>query len=162
MITIGMMIAGRYEIAEKIGTGGMSDVYKAKDTTLGRKVAVKVLKAEFSEDMNFVTKFRTEAQSAAGLEHPNIVNIYDVGCEAGNHYIVMECVEGITLKNYIERKGTLDIREVLNISVQVASGMGAAHANRIIHRDIKPQNVIMSRDGKQSYAAMNKQVPQEG
>ena len=98
MLTEGMIVADRYEIVSKIGTGGMSDVYKAKDHTLGRFVAIKVLKPEFSEDVNFVTKFRTEAQSAAGLEHPNIVNIYDVGSENGMHYIVMEYVEGITLK----------------------------------------------------------------
>lgn len=106
MLTEGMFVGDRYEIVNKIGTGGMSDVYKAKDHTLGRFVAIKVLKPEFSEDVNFVTKFRTEAQSAAGLEHPNIVNIYDVGSENGMHYIVMEYVEGITLKTYIEKKDT--------------------------------------------------------
>ena len=93
MLTEGMYIADRYEILGKVGAGGMSDVYKAKDLTLGRFVAIKVLKAEFSEDINFVTKFRSEAQAAAGLEHPNIVNIYDVGSENGLHYIVMEYVE---------------------------------------------------------------------
>ena len=111
MLTEGMYIADRYEIIGKIGAGGMSDVYKAKDLTLGRFVAIKVLKPEFSEDLNFVTKFRTEAQSAAGLEHPNIVNIYDVGSEKGMHYIVMEYVEGITLKTYIEKKGQLTFKE---------------------------------------------------
>lgn len=110
MLTEGMYIADRYEIIGKIGAGGMSDVYKAKDLTLGRFVAIKVLKPEFSEDLNFVTKFRTEAQSAAGLEHPNIVNIYDVGSEKGMHYIVMEYVEGITLKTYIEKKASLPLR----------------------------------------------------
>ena len=148
MLTPGTVLAGRYEIVGRIGAGGMSNVYKARDLKLNRYVAIKVLKPEFSADESFVKKFRVEAQSAAGLSHPNIVNVYDVGEENGVHYIVMELVQGITLKHYIERKGTLDIREVLNISVQVASGMGAAHANRIIHRDIKPQNVIMSRDGK--------------
>lgn len=148
MLTPGTVLAGRYEIVGRIGAGGMSNVYKARDLKLNRYVAIKVLKPEFSSDESFVKKFRVEAQSAAGLSHPNIVNVYDVGEENGIHYIVMELVQGITLKHYIERKGTLDIREVLNISVQVASGMGAAHANRIIHRDIKPQNVIMSRDGK--------------
>ena len=148
MLTPGTILAGRYEIVGRIGAGGMSNVYKARDLKLNRYVAIKVLKPEFSVDESFIQKFRVEAQSAAGLSHPNIVNVYDVGEENGVHYIVMELVQGITLKHYIERKGTLDIREVLNISVQVASGMGAAHANRIIHRDIKPQNVIMSRDGK--------------
>lgn len=110
MLTEGMYIADRYEILGKVGAGGMSDVYKAKDLTLGRFVAIKVLKAEFSEDINFVTKFRSEAQAAAGLEHLNIVNIYDVGSENGLHYIVMEYVEGITLKTYIEKKGQLSLR----------------------------------------------------
>ena len=105
MLKEGIYIADRYEIVGKVGTGGMADVYKAKDHTLGRFVGIKVLKQEFSEDVNFVTKFRTEAQSAAGLEHPNIVNIYDVGSENAIHYIVMEYVEGITLKTYIEKKG---------------------------------------------------------
>ncbi len=148
MLASGTTLADRYEIVGRIGAGGMSNVYKAKDLKLNRYVAVKVLKPEFSTDATFVKKFRVEAQSAAGLSHPNIVNVYDVGEENGIYYIVMELVQGITLKHYIERKGKLDIREVLNISVQIASGMGAAHANRIIHRDIKPQNVIMSRDGK--------------
>ena len=107
MIKIGMLIADRYEIMEKVGTGGMADVYKSKDHTLNRLVAVKVLKQEFSENANFVSKFRVEAQAAAGLAHPNIVNIYDVGEEKGIYYIVMELVDGITLKNYIEKKGHL-------------------------------------------------------
>ena len=148
MLAPGVVLGGRYEIIGRIGAGGMSDVYKAKDRTLNRFVAVKVLKAEFSADATFVKKFRVEAQSAAGLSHPNIVGVYDVGQEKDIHYIVMELIQGITLKHYIERKGKLDIREALNIAIQVASGMGAAHANRIIHRDIKPQNIIMSRDGK--------------
>ena len=118
MLTEGMYIADRYEILGKVGAGGMSDVYKAKDLTLGRFVAIKVLKAEFSEDINFVTKFRSEAQAAAGLEHPNIVNIYDVGSENGLHYIVMEYVEGITLKTYIEKKGQLSFKEAVSIAIQ--------------------------------------------
>lgn len=148
MLTEGMYIADRYEILGKIGAGGMSDVYKAKDLTLGRFVAIKVLKSEFSEDLNFVTKFRTEAQSAAGLEHPNIVNIYDVGSEAGIHYIVMEYVEGITLKTYIEKKGQLSFKEAVSIAIQVGRGIEAAHNKGIIHRDIKPQNIIISTEGK--------------
>lgn len=148
MLTEGMYIADRYEIIGKAGAGGMSDVYKAKDLTLGRFVAIKVLKSEFSEDLNFVTKFRTEAQSAAGLEHPNIVNIYDVGSEKGMHYIVMEYVEGITLKTYIEKKGQLSFKEAVSIAIQVGRGIEAAHAKGIIHRDIKPQNIIISTEGK--------------
>lgn len=143
-----MFVGDRYEIVNKIGTGGMSDVYKAKDHTLGRFVAIKVLKPEFSEDVNFVTKFRTEAQSAAGLEHPNIVNIYDVGSENGMHYIVMEYVEGITLKTYIEKKGQLTFKEAVSIAIQVGRGIEAAHNKGIIHRDIKPQNIIISTEGK--------------
>ena len=126
MLTEGMYIADRYEIIGKIGAGGMSDVYKAKDLTLGRFVAIKVLKPEFSEDLNFVTKFRTEAQSAAGLEHPNIVNIYDVGSEKGMHYIVMEYVEGITLKTYIEKKGSFLLRGSQHCH-SVGRGIEAAH-----------------------------------
>lgn len=148
MLKNGTYIANRYEIVGQIGTGGMSDVYKAKDHTLGRYVAIKVLKEEFSEDTNFVTKFRSEAQAAAGLEHPNIVNIYDVGSENGIHYIVMEYVEGITLKTYIEKKGQLNYKETLSIAIQVGRGIQAAHAKNIIHRDIKPQNIIISTDGK--------------
>ena len=148
MLSAGMFIADRYEIIGKIGAGGMSDVYKARDQILGRNVAIKVLKAEFSEDVNFVMKFRTEAQSAAGLEHPNIVNIYDVGSEAGMHYIVMEYVEGVTLKTYIEKKGRLTYKEAVSIAIQVGRGMEAAHAKNIIHRDIKPQNILISTEGK--------------
>ena len=148
MIKIGMMIGDRYEILEKIGTGGMSDVYKAKDHKLNRFVAVKVLKQEFSENANFVSKFRVEAQAAAGLMHPNIVNVYDVGEESGIYYIVMELVEGITLKKYIEKKARLSVKEAISIAIQVSMGIEAAHNNHIIHRDIKPQNIIISKEGK--------------
>ena len=148
MLTVGTYLAERYEIVSKIGAGGMSDVYKAKDHVLGRFVAIKVLKPEFSEDRGFVAKFRTEAQSAAGLEHPNIVNIYDVGSEEGLHYIVMEYVEGITLKTYIEKKGQLSFKEAVSIAIQVARGIEAAHNKQIIHRDIKPQNIMISTEGK--------------
>ena len=148
MLTEGMFIDDRYEIVGKIGAGGMSDVYKAKDHTLGRFVAIKVLKQEFSEDVNFVTKFRTEAQSAAGLEHPNIVNIYDVGSQEGMYYIIMEYVEGITLKTYIEKKGQLTFKEAISIAIQMCTGIEAAHKHNIIHRDIKPQNIIISKEGK--------------
>ncbi len=148
MIKIGMMIVDRYEILEKIGTGGMSDVYKSKDHKLNRYVAVKVLKQEFSENANFVSKFRVEAQAAAGLMHPNIVNVYDVGEENDVYFIVMELVEGITLKKYIERKARLSVKEAISIAIQVSMGIEAAHNNHIIHRDIKPQNIIISKEGK--------------
>lgn len=143
-----MMIGDRYEILEKIGTGGMSDVYKAKCHKLNRYVAIKILKQEFSENTNFVSKFRVEAQAAAGLMHPNIVNVYDVGEEEGVFYIVMELVEGITLKNYIEKKARLSMKEAISIAIQVSMGIEAAHNNHIIHRDIKPQNILISKEGK--------------
>lgn len=148
MIKMGMMIGDRYEILESIGTGGMSDVYKAKCHKLNRFVAVKVLKQEFSESTEFVSKFRTEAQAAAGLMHPNIVNVYDVGEENGINYIVMELVEGITLKRYIEKKARLSVKEAVSIAIQISMGIDAAHNNNIIHRDIKPQNIIISKEGK--------------
>ena len=143
-----MILSNRYEIIELIGTGGMSEVYKAKCHVLNRYVAIKVLKPEFSSDVNFVTKFRIEAQSAAGLSHPNIVNVYDVGEDNGIYYIVMELVEGITLKTYIEKKGQLTYKEALSIAIQVGRGIQAAHAKNIVHRDIKPQNIMISTEGK--------------
>ena len=148
MLKEGMFIQGRYEIVGKIGAGGMADVYKARDHKLNRFVAVKVLKAEFREDKAFITKFRAEAQAAAGLAHPNIVNIYDVGEEKGVYFIVMELVEGITLKEYIAKKGRLAVREATSIAIQVSQGLEAAHNSGIIHRDVKPQNIIISTDGK--------------
>lgn len=148
MVKIGMVMSDRYEVLEKIGTGGMSDVYKAKDHKLNRYVAVKVLKQEFSENANFVSKFRVEAQAAAGLIHPNIVNVYDVGQEDGIYFFVMELVEGITLKKYIEKKARLSYKEAVSIAIQVCMGIEAAHNNHIIHRDIKPQNIIISKEGK--------------
>lgn len=148
MLKPGMFISDRYEIIDKVGSGGMADVYKARCHRLNRFVAIKVLKPEYSDDKNFVKKFRGEAQSAAGLSHPNIVNVYDVGDDNGLHYIVMELVEGITLKNFIERKGKLEVKEAVGIAIQIAMGMEAAHMNHIIHRDIKPQNIIISREGK--------------
>lgn len=148
MLKPGMFISDRYEIIDKVGSGGMADVYKARDQRLNRFVAIKVLKPEYSSDKSFVNKFRGEAQSAAGLSHPNIVNVYDVGDDSGLHFIVMELVEGITLKRFIERKGKLEVKEAVGIAIQIAQGMEAAHDNHIIHRDIKPQNIIISRDGK--------------
>ena len=148
MIKEGVLLGGRYEIIDKIGSGGMANVYKAIDRVLNRYVAVKVLKKEFSTDENFVKKFWSEAQSAAGLTHANIVNVYDVAEDRGLYYIVMELVEGITLKDYIQKKGKLTAKEVIGITMQVSSAMDAAHSNNIIHRDIKPQNIIISKEGK--------------
>ena len=148
MLEKGNFINNRYEIINPVGAGGMSDVYKAKDHKLNRNVAIKVLKSEYSKDKNFVSKFRVEAQSAASLIHPNIVNVYDVGEDDGLYYIVMELIEGITLKKYIEKKGKLSFRETISIAIQIANGIECAHNNQIVHRDIKPQNILISREGK--------------
>ncbi len=148
MISPGMLLSERYEIIDKVGFGGMADVYNAKDLRLNRNVAIKVLKLEYSNDAKFVSKFRVEAQSVAGLSHPNIVNVYDVGEDDTLYYIVMELVEGITLKKFIEKKGRLEINEAIGIGIQIAQGIEEAHKNNIIHRDIKPQNIIISKEGK--------------
>ena len=148
MVKDGIFLGNRYEVIEKIGAGGMADVYKGRDTMLNRYVAIKVLKKEFREDATFVKKFRSEAQAAAGLLNPNIVNVYDVGEDRGLYYMVMELVEGITLKEYIDRKKRLSAREVISIAIQMCSGIEEAHKHHIIHRDIKPQNIIISNDGK--------------
>ena len=148
MVKDGIVLGKRYAVLSKIGAGGMADVYKGRDQMLNRYVAIKVLKKQYKEDENFVRKFRSEAQAAAGLIHPNIVNVYDVGEDRGLNYMVMELVEGITLKEYIERKGRLSHKETISIAIQMCSGIGAAHASGIIHRDIKPQNIIISKDGK--------------
>ena len=148
MLKPGTYLQDRYEILSLIGTGGMSEVYQAKCHTLNRLVAIKVLKDEYSQDANFVSKFKMEAQAAAGLSHPNIVSVYDVVDEGSLHYIVMELIEGITLKSYILKKGHLGVKETIGIAIQVAQGLAAAHDQHIVHRDIKPQNMIISRDGK--------------
>lgn len=148
MIEKGILLSNRYEIIGRIGTGGMADVYKAKDQKLNRLVALKVLKQSFSDDENFVSRFHTEAQAAASLMHPNVVNVYDYGIDRGHYFMVMELVDGITLKKYIERKGKLTAKEVISIVIQIASGLESAHRNNLIHRDIKPQNIMISREGK--------------
>ena len=148
MLDVGVIVSDRYEIVGCVGSGGMADVYKAKDHKLNRFVAIKVLKAEFGSDTTFISKFQREAQAAAGLAHPNIVNVFDVGEDNGINYIVMELVEGITLKEYISKKGRLTIKETTSIAIQVAMGLEAAHNKKIVHRDIKPQNIIISTDGK--------------
>ena len=147
MLNPGLILDDRYEIVEVVGTGGMSTVYKAKDLRLQRAVALKVLKSEFSNDMNFVSKFRVEAQASAALSHPNIVNVYDVCEDDGKYFIVMELVEGITLKDYIRQRGRLDMNTAIDFSIQIASGLAAAHENHVIHRDIKPQNIIVGSNG---------------
>ncbi|MDO4803467.1 MAG: Stk1 family PASTA domain-containing Ser/Thr kinase [Lachnospiraceae bacterium] len=148
MLKSGTVLGERYEIVGRVGSGGMADVYKATDHKLNRYVAVKVMKPEFREDGTFISKFRREAQAAAGLANPNIVNVFDVGEDQGNYYIVMELVEGITLKDYIGKKGKLSVREATSIAIQVCMGLAAAHSSGIVHRDVKPQNIIISTDGK--------------
>ena len=147
MLELGTMLSGRYEVLKRVGSGGMADVYMAKDHKLNRNVAVKVLKSEYVEDEKFLKKFETEAQAVARLSHPNIVNIHDVGMEDGINYIVMELAEGITLKEYIRKKGYLSPKETVEISTQIASAISHAHKNHIIHRDIKPQNILVSDTG---------------
>lgn len=148
MIREGVYLGKRYEILGRIGSGGMADVYKGKDHKLNRYVAIKVLKSDYRKDEVFIKKFLSEAQAAAGLMHPNVVNVYDVGQDRGLYYMVMELVEGITLKDYIEKKGRLSAKETISISIQMVTGLQAAHNQHIIHRDIKPQNIIISKDGK--------------
>ena len=146
MELIGKILAGRYEIIEKIGEGGMAYVYKARDNFLNRYVAIKVLKDEFSKDEVFVKRFRTEAQSAASLIHPNIVSVFDVGEDKGISYIVMELLESKTLKDYIQAKGPLSSELTLKIAAQIASALEAAHKAHIVHRDIKPQNIMLNQN----------------
>ena len=146
-IQIGTLLDGRYEIIEKIGTGGMAEVYKAKCLLLNRLVAIKALKSEFSGDEDFVHRFEVEAQAAASLSHPNIVSVYDVGTGLGRNYIVMELAEGTTLKEYIAKKGPLEWREAAAFAAQICSGLECAHKKGIIHRDIKPHNIIITKNG---------------
>lgn len=150
MNLVGKELGNRYEILEKIGEGGMATVYKAKCRLLNRYVAVKVLKNEYSKDTLFVKRFKIEAQSAASLTHPNIVSVYDVGEDEGVNYIVMELLEGDSLKDYVESKGKLDIDETINLSIQIASALEAAHKSKIVHRDIKPQNIVLTRNMTQA------------
>ena len=149
MNLIGKIIGNRYEILEEVGLGGMATVYKAKDHVLNRLVAVKVLKDEFTTDAEFVKRFNTEAQAAASLSHPNIVSIYDVGHEDENnlYYIVMELVQGKTLKEIINSEGVLTWKWAVNIAMQIASALEMAHKRGIVHRDIKPHNIIITEDG---------------
>lgn len=144
---IGKILGGRYELLEEVGKGGMAVVYKAKCLLLNRIVAVKVLRTELGENQEFLNRFNVEAQAAASLSNPNIVSVYDVGEENGIHYIVMEYVEGVPLKEYIKRMGKLSWQETVKIAIEICKGLAAAHAKNIIHRDIKPQNIIVTNTG---------------
>lgn len=148
MITRGQLISGRYEIIRSIGEGGMANVYLALDTILNRKVAVKVLRGDLAEDEKFVRRFQREAISASSLNDPNIVEVYDVGEDDGKYFIVMEYVEGRTLKQLIKKRGSLTLPEVVDIMLQLTSAISHAHESYIIHRDIKPQNVVILEDGR--------------
>ena len=148
MNRVGIVLAGRYKLIEMLGSGGMADVYKASDRKLNRYVAVKILRHEYSSDDSFITRFQQEAMAAASIQNPYVVNVYDVGEENGINYIVMELAEGITLKEYIQKKGKLEIIESINIAMQIVNGIREAHAHGIIHRDIKPQNVMVSSGGR--------------
>ena len=141
------VLSGRYELLEKIGDGGMAVVYKGKDKLLNRFIAVKILRPEFTKDATFVENFKRESQAAAGLSHPNIVGVYDVGREGNINYIVMELIEGDTLNKIIVREAPMDYRKVIDISKQVASALRVAHKNKIIHRDVKPHNIMITNDG---------------
>ena len=141
------LLLGRYEIIEKIGEGGMAVVYKAKDRLLNRYVAIKILRPEFVKDEQFVENFRKESQAAAGLSHPNIINVYDVGKEGNIHFIVMELIDGKPLSQVIDEKGRLDYKEAISIARQVASALSLAHKNQIIHRDVKPHNILITSTG---------------
>jgi len=143
----GQILGNRYELLERVGGGGMAVVYKAKCHLLNRYVAIKVLRSEFTDDEEFVKRFRVEAQAAASLSHPNIVSIYDVGQQDDIHYIVMEYIDGITLKEYINQNGPLHWRDAVNIAIQICSAIETAHKNHIVHRDIKPHNILITKDG---------------
>jgi serine/threonine-protein kinase len=144
---IGQILGNRYELIEKVGGGGMALVYKARCKLLNRFVAVKILRPDFTNDEEFIKRFKIEAQAAASLSHPNIVSIYDVGNEEDIHYIVMEYIDGATLKEYIEEKGALDWKEAVNISIQICLAIKHAHENNIVHRDIKPHNILFTKEG---------------
>jgi serine/threonine protein kinase len=141
------VLGNRYHLLESAGEGGMAIVYRAEDTVLGRPVAVKVLRQQFAADPEFLVRFRHEAHAAAALTHPNIVHVYDVGESGGQHYIVMEYVAGPTLKQIIQQRGSLPLAEVLDLGSQVCAAAEAAHRRGMVHRDLKPQNVLVNADG---------------
>lgn len=144
----GQKIGGRYDIEKKIGEGGMAVVYRARDTLLNRTVALKVLRSQFGNDDDFIARFHREAQAAASLSHPHVVNIYDIGQEGEMYYIVMEYVEGMTLKQYINEHAPLDVKQAVNIAIQICDALDHAHQNELIHRDIKPHNILINRYGR--------------
>lgn len=144
---VGRVLNGRYQLISVVGGGGMAQVYKARDNVLGRIVAVKVLREQYSTDSQFVARFRREAQAAANLAHPNIVNVYDVGQDGDIHYIVMEYINGESLKEYIQRSSPMPISKAISVAVQILAGVEFAHRSGLIHRDIKPQNVLITPDG---------------
>ena len=147
MLSKGQKINGRYEIIKSIGEGGMANVYLAWDVILNRQVAVKVLRGDLAGDDKFIRRFQREAKSVSDLSHPNIVEVYDVGEEEGQHYIVMEYIDGRTLKQLIQKRGALTVPEVVDIMVQLTDGLAHAHEAYIIHRDIKPQNIMILDNG---------------
>ena len=150
MITKGQKINDRYEIIKSIGEGGMANVYLARDVILDRRVAIKILRGDLANDEKFIRRFQREALSASSLSHPNIVEMYDVGEDNGNYYIVMEYVEGKTLKQYLKKRanGRLTVSEAVDIMLQLTDGIAHAHDSYIIHRDLKPQNIMIQDDGK--------------
>jgi serine/threonine protein kinase len=145
---IGKRLGGRYEVVDRIGGGGMAIVYKACDNLLNRTVALKVLRSQFATDDDFISRFRREAQAAASLSHPNIVNVYDVGQEDEIQYIVMEYVEGSTLKELITGQGVLELEEAVDFAMQICDALDHAHHNHIIHRDIKPHNILIGKGNR--------------
>ena len=144
---IGTLLGNRYELIEKIGEGGMAKVYRAKCHLLNRFVSVKILKEEYSKDKEFVEKFKKEAAAVASLSDNNIVNIYDVGSQGDINYIVMEYIKGKTLKEIIVQNGRLECNYAIDIAIQIAKALDCAHRNNIVHRDIKPHNILVTEDG---------------
>ena len=147
-MVIGKLLSNRYEILEQVGGGGMALVYRAKDVYLNRMVAIKILREQFTNDEEFVTRFRREAQAVASLSHTNIVSIYDVGQDQEIYYIVMEMIEGRDLKELIKEKSPFSVKETLDIAVQICDALAHAHEHKIIHRDVKPHNIIITSEGK--------------
>ena len=146
-MVVGETVAGRYGLEEVVGHGGMSTVYKAHDSLLERNVALKVLHQQYNEDEDFVERFKREARSVAQLQHPNIVTVIDRGEEGGRQYIVFEYIDGENLKELVVRKGRLDVRAALEIALEIARGLAFAHDHGLVHRDVKPQNVLLNGDG---------------
>ena len=161
---IGTVLSGRYRLEAKLGSGGMSTVYLARDETLDRPVAVKVMHREMSEQADQLQRFRQEARAVAKLSHPNVVSVIDAGEDGGHPYIVFEYVEGETLKQRIDRVGALDTQEAIAYAIEVARGLGVAHARNMVHRDIKPQNVLIDEEGRAKLTdfGISRQLEQDG